>query len=45
MVAVHGSLAGGSTVGEALWSARQRADLEDSYQLASWCAFDAYGAG
>ncbi|MDQ1683048.1 MAG: hypothetical protein QOH99_1589, partial [Frankiaceae bacterium] len=45
MVAVHESLAGGSTVGEALWSARQRADLDDSHQLASWCAFDAYGAG
>ena len=44
MVGVHRALAGGATLTDALWSARQDLDVTEPAQLAAWCAFDAYGA-
>lgn len=45
MVALHRALARGATMAQALHVARQVLDVEDPQQLATWCAFDAYGGG
>ena len=42
---LHKALAGGASVADALWAARQGLDTDDPHQLASWCAFDAFGGG
>ena len=42
---LHQGLAGGETVADALWAARQGLHTDDPHQFASWCAFDAYGGG
>lgn len=44
MCELHARLAAGATLSGALWTARQVLDVEDPAQLATWCAFDAYGA-
>lgn len=45
MHALHERLVAGASMAGALWGARQGLDPDDPAQLASWCAFDAYGGG
>jgi tetratricopeptide (TPR) repeat protein len=45
MVALHRALTRGATMAQALHEARQVLDTDDPQQLATWCAFDAYGGG
>jgi tetratricopeptide (TPR) repeat protein/CBS domain-containing protein len=45
MSALHGGLAAGMPVAQALHAARPRDVPEDPRELVNWCAFTAYGAG
>lgn len=44
MRGLHRQLQAGSSLGDALWSARASLDRQDQLEYVNWCAFNAYGA-
>lgn len=44
MAALHGQVARGASLGEALHAARARVDVEAPTAFVTWCAYNAYGA-